>query len=62
VKRRGAGPAPRVCTLSDARGQPSVKSRELDTADAACAIAGALADASAYTRVPGERVYGLLLA
>ena len=62
VKRRGTGPAPRVCTLSDARGQPSVKSRELDTAEAAFAIAGPLADASAYTRVPGERVYGLLLA
>lgn len=62
VKRRGSGPAPRVCTLSDARGQPSVKSREVDTADPACAIAGPLADPSGYTRVPGERVYGLLLA
>ena len=26
------------------------------------AIAGPLADAAGYTRVPGERVYGLLLA
>ena len=62
VKRRGSGPAPRVCTLSDARGQPSVKSREVDTGDAACAIAGPLTDSTGYTRVPGERVYGLLLA
>lgn len=62
VKRRGTGPAPRVCTLSDARGQPSVKSRELDSAEAAFAVAGPLADTTAYTRVPGERVYGLLLA
>lgn len=62
VKRRGTGPAPRVCTLSDARGQPSVKSREVDTGDPAVAIAGPLADPAGYTRVPGERVYGLLLA
>lgn len=62
VKRRGTGPAPRVCTLSDARGQPSVKSREVDTGDPAVAIAGPLADPAGYTRVPGERVFGLLLA
>jgi hypothetical protein len=62
VKRRGSGPAPRVCTLSDARGRPSVKSREVDTSDPAFAIAGPLADASGYTRVPGERVYGVLMA
>lgn len=62
VKRRGAGPAPRVCTLSDAKGQPSVKSREVDTGEATSAIAGPLADATGYTRVPGERVYGLVLA
>lgn len=61
VKRRGSGPAPRVCTLSDARGHPSVQSHELDTADPAHAIVGPLADGSAYTRVPGERIYGLLL-
>lgn len=62
VKRRGSGPAPKVCTLSDARGHPSIKSRELDTAEAANAIAGPLADVAGYTRVPGERVYGLILA
>lgn len=62
VKRRGSGPAPRVFTLSDTRGQPSVASRELDTADPAHAITGPLADASGYTRVPGERVYGVLMA
>ena len=62
VKRRGSGPAPRVCTLSDARGQPSVKSREVDTSEPMNAIAGPLADASGFTRVPGERVYGVLLA
>jgi hypothetical protein len=62
VKRRGSGPEPRVCTLSDARGRPSVKSREVDTSDPACAIAGPLADAAGYTRVPGERVYGVLMA
>ncbi|MFO1325835.1 MAG: HD domain-containing phosphohydrolase [Rubrivivax sp.] len=62
VKRRGTGPAPRVCTLSDARGHPSVQSRELDSAEPAHAIAGPAADTAAYARVPGERVYGLLLA
>ncbi len=62
VKRRGSGPAPSVCTLSDTHGRPSVKSREVDTADPACAIAGSLADPAGYTRVLGERVYGLLLA
>lgn len=62
VKRRGAGPAPRVCTLSDARGQPSIGSRELDCADAAHAITGPAATTAAYARVPGERVYGLLMA
>ena len=61
VKRRGAGPAPRVCTLSDARGQPSIGSRELDSADAAHTITGPAATTAAYARVPGERVYGLLL-
>lgn len=62
VKRRGTGPAPRVFTLSDAHGKPSPRSREVDTADAATAIAGPLADAKGYTRVPGERVYGVVFA
>lgn len=61
VKRRGSGTAPRVCTLSDAKGQPNVGSREVDTAEPAHAIAGPAPDTSRFTRVPGERVYGMIL-
>lgn len=62
VKRRSptGGPAPIVLTVSDARGQPSVNSRELDSADPANAIAGPAAEPRRFGRILGERVYGLL--
>lgn len=64
VKRRAAdgAPAPTVCTLSDARGKPSVHSHERATHEAEHAIAGVLADTSAYSRVLPERVYGFVSA
>lgn len=62
VKRRGSsGPAPLVCTLSDRQGKPSVNSQELDTTDPAHAITGPCTGVDSYSRVPGERVYGMLL-
>jgi hypothetical protein len=61
VKRRGAaGPAPQVCTLSDGKGRPSVKSQSLDSADPAFAITGPCVDAGPFARVLPERVYGLV--
>jgi HD domain len=61
VKRRaGSGPAPQVCTLSDARGRPFPDSKTLDTANPDHAITGACADPLLFARVPGERVYGLV--
>lgn len=62
VKRRAqAGPSPLVCTVSDRRGQPSTQSTTLDSADAAHAITGPLADATGFARVLPERVYGLVM-
>lgn len=62
VKRRSAsgGPAPIVLTVSDARGQPSVNSRELDSAEPAHAIAGPASEPRRFGRILAERVYGLL--
>jgi HD-GYP domain-containing protein (c-di-GMP phosphodiesterase class II) len=61
VKQRQPGrPSPLVCTLSDRKGQPSVHSQLLDTAEPAHAITGPCADARPFARVPGERVYGIV--
>lgn len=61
VKQRAvAGPAPLVCTLSDAQGEPHPDSRQLDSALPEHAIVGPCADPAAFPRVPGERVYGLV--
>ena len=62
VKRRaaGGGPSPLVLTISDALGQPSVNSHEVDTAQEAHRIAGQAAEPRRFGRLPGERVYGLL--
>ncbi len=54
------GLAPRVCTLSDSHGQPSVNSRRLDGADPSHAITGPCLQVQAYPRVLPERVYGVL--
>jgi hypothetical protein len=63
VKRRAvAGPAPLVLTVSDRKGVPSANSREVDTRDPACAITGPCADPAPFSRVPLERVYGLVSA
>ena len=62
VKRCGSGPAPKVFTLSDARGKPSARSAELDSAQAEHGISGPCADPAAFSRIPGERVYGIVLA
>ena len=63
VKRRAvAGPSPTVCTLSDRKGQPSIGSVTLDSADPAHAIAGPLTDTAAYARVLPERVFGVVPA
>lgn len=60
TRRPRLGTAPLVCTLSDGKGQPSVNSRRLDSAEPAHAITGPCLQAQAYPRVPPERVYGLL--
>ena len=62
VKRRGSGPAPKVFTLSDVRGKPSARSVDLDTAQAEHGISGPCADPAAFSRIPGERVYGIVMA
>lgn len=62
VTRRAAGPAPKVRTLSDKSGQPTVNSVTLDSANAEHAILGPCSNMAAFPRVPPERVYGLMLA
>jgi len=61
VKQRpGGSPAPMVFTVSDARGEPSTTSQELDTAQPDHAITGPCADPARFPRILGERVYGLV--
>jgi hypothetical protein len=62
TRRAAAGRGVLVATLSDARGRPAAETHQRDTADAAFAITGALADRSAFPRVLPERVYGVLAA
>ncbi|MDE2159211.1 MAG: phosphohydrolase, partial [Burkholderiales bacterium] len=58
--RAQGGAAAQVMALLDARGRPVAGTPRRDTADAACAIAGTLADRSRMARVLPEQVYGLL--
>lgn len=60
VKRRGSGPAPLVCTLSDRHGKPSVNSTTIDTHEAEHAITGPLLDHARFARVLPERIYGVV--
>ncbi len=60
TRRPSQGAAPLVCTLSDSRGQPSVNTRRLDSADPHHAITGPCLQTQAYPRVLPERVYGVL--
>lgn len=60
VTRRGAGPAPRVATLTDTAGRPSVQTHMLDTAEPAHAVTGVPPDPAVFGRVLPERVYGLI--
>lgn len=61
VKQRQAGsPSPLAFTLSDRKGQPSVNSQTVHTGEPDHAIAGPCADPSAFGRVLGERVYGIV--
>ena len=54
------GRAAIALTVSDARGQPSVNSREIDCVDPASAIAGPAAKPRRFGRILGECGYGLL--
>jgi len=60
MRRPRLGTAPLVCTLSDSKGQPSVNSRRLDSADPGHAITGPCLQAQAFPRVLPERAYGVL--
>ena len=60
VRRPKTGNAPMVFTLSDRKGQPSVNSSLRDTQQPEFAVVAPLADTSRFTRVPGERVYGVV--
>ena len=60
TRRPHAGAGSQVCTLSDAQGQPSVKTQRRDSADPAFAVASPCMNTQAYPRVLPERVYGLL--
>lgn len=61
VKQRPAGsPSPLAFTLSDRKGQPSVNSQTVNTAEPEHAIVGPCADATPFARLLGERVYGIV--
>lgn len=60
MRRPRLGTAPLVCTLSDSKGQPSVNSRKLDSADPGHAITGPCLQTQAFPRVLPERAYGIL--
>jgi len=58
--RPRTGNAPLVFTLSDRKGQPSANSSHRDTQQPEFAVVGPLADRTGFTRVLGERVYGVV--
>ncbi len=60
MRRPQPGTTLQVCTLSNTQGQPSVNSRRLDSSEPLHAITGPCLQPQAYTRVPAERVYGVL--
>jgi HD-GYP domain-containing protein (c-di-GMP phosphodiesterase class II) len=60
ARRPRAGNAPLVFTLSDRKGQPSANSSHRDTQQPEFAVVGPLADRTGFTRVLGERVYGVV--
>jgi len=61
VTRRAAkGPAPMVASLSNRSGQPVTATVARDTAQPEFAITGPCVDRTRFTRVPPERVYGLI--
>lgn len=60
TRRPKAGNAPLVCALSDRKGQPSVNTSPRDTQQPEFAIVGPLAEASKFSRVLPERVYGVV--
>jgi HD-GYP domain-containing protein (c-di-GMP phosphodiesterase class II) len=61
VRRSANANAPLVASVTDAAGLPIVSTVRRDTAEAAFAITGTIADKSMLARMPPERLYGLSL-
>lgn len=59
VRRSANANAPLVASVTDAAGLPIVSTVRRDTAEAAYAITGTIADKSMLARMPPERLYGL---
>jgi HD-GYP domain-containing protein (c-di-GMP phosphodiesterase class II) len=60
VRRSANANAPTVASVTDAAGQPIVRTVRRDTSDPAYAIACTVADKSPLGRMPPERLYGLM--
>lgn len=60
VARRGAGPAPAVVSILDAKGRPLAGAPRRDTAVPEFGIAGPVPDRQGVPRVLPEQVYGVL--
>jgi HD-GYP domain-containing protein (c-di-GMP phosphodiesterase class II) len=60
IRRASSGPHPIVATLSDKNGKPAGETHRRDSSQTGFAIEGAAENAAAFSRIPPERVYGLM--